>query len=291
MVDSLTSRFCVIGHPIGHSLSPQIHTRVFRHFNLDFSYTAEDVPPSGLEAFVDAARFGGRPGFNVTIPHKQTILPFLDKLDTLPQRIGAVNTVVNQNGVLIGYNTDVQGFAHALQMSNWIPAKPVVIMGAGGAARAAMEALAFKSIRTVNIVDIDQKKVKLFKSHFEKLHPDLKINVGTLNSPVFKRILKKANLFINATPVGMWPNVADSPLDPSLLPKTCTVFDMVPKPVSTALIKRARILGMKAIPGIRMLVAQAFESDALFLKRPIPETLFNDVEDDLLAELEEHVRT
>jgi len=288
MPENLEKKFCVIGHPIGHSLSPAIHNTVFRHFGLDFSYSAEDVPPEALEKFTEEARSGRRPGFNVTIPHKQTVIPLLDGLDSLSERIGAVNTVVNKSGRMIGHNTDVSGFAFSLINAGWVPENPVFLLGAGGAARAALEGLASMEVKTVFATDTQADRLHEFKRHFKSVHENMEIIVDTSNSLLFNKFLNEAKLFINATPVGMWPKIGESPLDPSLLPGDCMVYDMVPKPVTTSLLGRARTLGMKTIPGIRMLVAQALKSDSLYLNRDIPDILFEQVERELLEELEHH---
>jgi shikimate dehydrogenase len=287
MADSLKKKYCVIGHPIGHSLSPQIHGMVFRFFGLDLEYTALDVPPENLENFIKESRSLKRPGFNVTIPHKQTIIPFLDELDPLSERISAVNTVVNRTGRLIGYNTDVPGFATSLKSAGWKPGGQAFILGAGGAARAVIEALVSLKVKHIMVSDILPERLVDFQRHFHEIHPGISIVVSTQDRPEFSDFIKKVSLFVNATPVGMWPNTETMPLDPSILPRRSTVFDLVPKPVHTLFLKKAKSLGLNIIPGIHMLIAQALESDTLYLNKPVPYSLHLTVERQLSLFLKE----
>lgn len=288
MTESLKKQFCVIGDPIGQSLSPQIHGEVFRQLGLDFEYTAVRVAPESLSDFIAEAKRESRPGFNVTIPHKQAILPLLDNLDPLSSRVGAVNTVVNKQSILFGYNTDVQGCIFSLKYAHWKPKDIVIVLGAGGAARAAVEALVHLETKKVCISDVFIDRAFKIQSHFEQVYPKLEIYVSTIDSPDFNKFIQRANLLINATPVGMWPNVDSIPIDPSRFPKEAIIFDMVPKPVRTLLIRQSEILGMKTIPGIRMLIAQALESDSFYLNRDIPISLYQTIETSLAVYLEEH---
>jgi shikimate dehydrogenase len=287
MADLLEKKYCVIGHPIGHSLSPQIHGTVFRFFGLDLEYDAVDVPPDHLAGFVHDSRIGKRPGFNVTIPHKQSIIPLLDETDALSGRIGAVNTVVLQKDRLIGYNTDVQGAVVSLKNSGLKAGGSAFILGAGGAARAALEALAMLKISEVMISDLLADRLSDFKEQFQRLHSNMAIHVSSTDSQELIGFVKSVSLFINATPVGMWPKTEFMPFDPSLLSRDAIVFDLVPRPVHTLLLKKSSELGMKTVPGIQMLIAQALESDHLYLNRPIPASLHHTIEQDLSRFLEE----
>jgi shikimate dehydrogenase len=286
MAETLEKEFCVIGHPIGHSFSPQIHGLVFRFFSLDLEYSAVDVPPENLENFVLQSRLLKRPGFNVTIPHKQAIIPLLDDMDPLSSRIGAVNTVVLKDKKLVGYNTDVLGFKASLRSSGWNSKGPVTILGAGGAARAVIEALSMLNVAQIMASDIQSEKLSEFQRHFQSLHPEMEIRVSTKDSQEFVDFIGKCSLFVNATPVGMWPEVESVPLDPAILQPGSTVFDLVPKPFHTLLLKKAKYLGMNIIPGIHMLIAQALESDKLFLNRDVPSSLYLSVERELRTFLE-----
>ncbi len=282
--------YCVIGHPIGHTLSPLIHETVFRHFGLDHRYEAVHVLPGGLADFVRASRRSGRPGFNVTLPHKETIVPLLDETDTLASSIGAVNTVVRRSRRLVGYNTDVQGFAFSLKASGWEPSGPALVLGAGGAARAVLEALASMGVPETAVSDRIADKASALAAHVEKRHPRMRVVPVPPHSDAFWSAAARTHLFVNATPVGMWPRTEDIPFEPDRLNDRTMVFDLVPKPIRTEFLKRAESLGLRTIPGIRMLVAQALEADALFLRRTIPDSLYASVERNVTALEKESLR-
>lgn len=290
MNESLKKQFCVIGDPIGHSLSPQIHGMVFRHLGLDYDYIAVHIRKEELADFIYKSKINSRPGFNVTIPHKQNIIPFLDELDPFASRIGAVNTVINRDGKLKGYNTDVPGFLFALSNNGWAPKGPVVILGAGGASRAAFEALASTGVKTITISDVISERLFEYKRHFKQLHPDVVIIVSTKDRLELKTFIENADLLVNATPVGMWPKIDEIPIEPGWLSGTITVFDMVPRPIVTELIRTANSKGLKTIPGLHMLIEQAIESDRLYLNRNIPRILFNSIETELHDQLEENAK-
>jgi shikimate dehydrogenase len=269
--------YCVIGDPIEHSLSPNIHKFVFQNLGLGLDYNKVHVKPSDLKTFIAESRDTSRPGFNVTIPHKETIIPFLDEMDILASRIGAVNTIVNRKNKLIGYNTDVYGCRIALENGGWKTGKKVVLLGAGGAARAVIQALHLMHVSQVILYDLIPERCNDLKQNFGK-YQSLSITIGSSNNEDLQNQLKDADLLINATPVGMWPNVNQSPLpDLSWLSSNATVFDLVPKPVHTNLLKKASARGMKTIPGLSMLIAQALAADEIWLQKKLPNHLFNQV--------------
>lgn len=269
--------YCVIGDPIEHSLSPNIHHIVFQNLNLELDYEKIHVKPGDLETFVAESRNTARPGFNITIPHKEAIIPYLDEMDTLASRIGAVNTVVNRNNRFIGYNTDVYGCRTALEHGGWKTGKKVILLGAGGAARAVIQALHLMHVSQVVLYDLIPERCIALKQNFGK-YQSLSITIGSLSNEELKKQLNDADLLINATPIGMWPNVDQMPLpDLSWLSSNSTVFDLVPKPVHTSLLKKARTRGIKTIPGLSMLVAQALAADEIWLQKKLPNHLFEKV--------------
>jgi shikimate dehydrogenase len=288
MPEEMTRDFCVIGDPIGHSLSPLIHNFIFKSLDLDFSYAAVRVSPGDLGRFVEESRRSGRPGFNVTIPHKQAVIPFLDRLDATAERVGAVNTVHRTGRRLTGFNTDVHGCRTALIRSGWKADQGgVVLLGAGGAARAAVEALASFGVRKVLLYEIDAPRAERFISDF-RASGDMAVTALTSNEDLEKGIQDSA-LLINATPVGMWPHVDQSPV-PSAewIPPTARVFDMVPNPVETLLLRQAASRGASTISGLVMLTAQAVAAEELWLARSLPETLNEDVLTHCLKFMEAH---
>jgi shikimate dehydrogenase len=288
MNDVAAQKFCVIGDPIGHSLSPLIHRYVFLTLGLNGSYESVLVRPSELRRFVEDAKRSRLQGFNVTIPHKQAVIPLLDRLDSTAGRIGAVNTVQRSGDRLTGYNTDVHGCRSALQRAGYRPAgKAVVLFGAGGAARAAAEALASLGITTLHLIEIDRPRMDRFKT-------DIESSLGITVMPAasgngLRSILEGAELIVNATPVGMWPRTDQSPIpDPEWIASSSLVFDMVPNPAETLLLRQAKSRGAAALSGLVMLVAQAIAADEIWLGRLLPETLHADVLTHCLENMEAH---
>ncbi len=266
--------FCVIGDPIGHTLSPLIHAAVFKQLGVSMDYEAVRVAPDRLAGFVEESRRSRRPGFNVTIPHKQTVIPFLDGTHGDASRIGAVNTVAAADGKLTGYNTDVDGCRAALSRGGWDSgAGDVLLLGAGGAGRAAVRALSLEGLKKLSVFETDISRAESLKTG---LAAPLGMEMEILSSAdALEAAVRNSGLLINATPVGLWPAVGSSPLpDPGWLSPSGLVFDMVPNPVETRLLREARLRGCRTVPGIVMLVAQALAADAVWLGRSMPDGLF-----------------
>ncbi len=271
----LSRTFCVIGDPIGHSLSPLIHAEVFRRLGVQMEYEAVRVAPDRLAAFVEESRRTRRPGFNVTIPHKQAVIPFLDGTHGDASRIGAVNTVAAAGGNLTGYNTDVNGCRAALARGGWDPSSGgVVMLGAGGAGRAAVRALSLEGLNRLSVFETDISRAESLKTG---LAEPLGLKMEILSAADdLEAAVRDSGLLINATPVGMWPAVDASPLpDPGWLSRSGLVLDMVPNPVETRLLREARFRGCRTVPGVVMLVAQALAADAVWLGRSMPDGLFD----------------
>jgi shikimate dehydrogenase len=280
--------FCVIGDPIGHTLSPLIHAAVFESLGVSMGYEAVRVSPEALAGFVQDARRDGRPGFNVTIPHKQAVIPFLDGTHGDAALIGAVNTVAASDGRLTGYNTDVEGCRAALMRGGWEPGSGgVVMLGAGGAGRAAVRALSLSGLKKLVVFEIDRVRAENLKAG---LASPLGIDMEIIPSAVaLETAVRTAGLLINATPAGMWPHTDASPLtDPGWLSPAGLVFDMVPNPVETRLLRDARLRGCRTVPGIVMLVAQALAADAIWLGRSMPPALFETTLTRCIQHLEAH---
>jgi len=239
-----------------------MHNAAFRELGLDYLYAPFPVKKAELGKTVAGMRALNVSGFNVTLPHKVAIIPFLDKLDSLAQNIGAVNTVVNKGGVLTGYNTDATGFLQALKENGVEPkAKKMVIIGAGGAARAICFILAQNEASLIILnrqAELDWAKELALR--LSQLFPKAKAMV--LNDKNLATALKGADVLINATSVGMKPNHKESPVPARLLKRGLVVFDIVYNPPKTRLLKEAEAAGAQTISGIDMLVWQgalAFE--------------------------------
>ena len=258
------TRLCgLIGDPVEHSMSPVMHNTAFREIGIDYVYVPFRVKQEELGEAIEGMRALNIRGLNVTIPHKVAVLQFLDELDPLAEKIGAVNTIVNDDGVLTGYNTDASGFLQALLERGIEPeGKNIVILGAGGASRAISFILADRGAQLVilnRLLELDWAKdlasriSQLFTKEVEALE---------LKKENLVRALEKADILVNATSVGMSPNVDQTPVSSDLLRPDLVVFDIVYNPIQTRLLREAETVGAETIGGIDMLVWQgvlAFE--------------------------------
>ncbi|MBU4405974.1 MAG: shikimate dehydrogenase [Candidatus Altiarchaeota archaeon] len=261
----------VIGHPIEHSLSPVMHRAALKELGLDYHYDKFEVKPEELENFVSDARENFL-GFNVTVPHKVGIIKFLDNLSKEAELIGAVNTVKFENSSAKGYNTDGLGALRALEEAGQqANGKKVLILGAGGASRAISFQLAMEGAE-ISICDkAGDKAEELAAEIMKKLNKDVRI----LDFPI-KEKLDDFDILINATPVGMSPNIDNSPLPREFLNPSLTVMDIVYNPLETKLLNEAKEAGCKTVNGTGMLVNQGAESLRIWLGVEAPvETMRN----------------
>ncbi len=263
MISGKTKVCGIIGDPIEHTMSPVMHNAAFKNMGLDYVYLPFRVKPEELGKAIGGMRALNIRGLNVTIPHKVAVIQFLDELDPLADKIGAVNTIMNDNGVLRGYNTDATGFLQALRERGVEPkGKSVVILGAGGASRAISFILAERGAHIVilnRLLELDWAKelasriLQTFAKEVEALE---------LNRKNLAKALEKADILVNATSVGMSPNVSETPVTPDLLRPNLVVYDIVYNPIKTRLQREAEVAEATVISGLDMLVWQgalAFE--------------------------------
>ena len=260
--------FGILGYPVGHSLSPQMYRSAFDAAGLkNYNYILLPVQPDKLSSAVEGLKALDFRGVNVTIPHKTNIIKFIDALDADAMIIGAVNTVVNDGGILTGYNTDVAGFLAALAEKNFrIEGSNAVILGAGGAARAVLWGLCKKRASYITIGARNQQKADALAKDF--------ISYGRVegfdwNSDDFKEILRwGADIVINTTPLGMFPHVDDMPpVDLSRLTKDTLIYDIIYTPVETKFLRTAKELGLPTLGGLSMLLLQGKESFRLYTRQ------------------------
>ena len=252
------SRICgIIGDPIEHSMSPVMHNAAFDKLGLNYLYVPFRVKKEKLGKAIAGMRALNIRGLSVTIPHKVAVIPFLDKLDPLAKKIGAVNTIINDDGVLTGYNTDATGFLQALLERRIEPkGKKVVILGAGGASRAISFILAERGAHLVilnRLLELDwaEELASRISQVFKK-----EVKALELNEKNLAKVLAKADILVNATSVGMSPNIDETPVSPDLLRPSLTVFDIVYNPIKTRLLREAEAAGAETISGVDMLVWQ-----------------------------------
>lgn len=256
----------LVGYPLGHSVSPAMHNAAFKELNIDYEYVPFEVDQHDLSQAISGFRALHIAGFNVTVPHKETILPQLDEITKLAEVIGAVNTVQNQEGTLIGYNTDGPGFLDSLREdASFEPkGKEVVVLGAGGASRAVSIMLAETGVKSLVIADLDESKAKLLA---EQIGSFSKINCrhARLDSQELNGAIASADLLVNTTPVGMSPKIEFSPLPAAAeLNKKTLVYDLVYNPAETKLLKEAKSRGCKTCSGLGMLIRQGALAFTIF---------------------------
>lgn len=265
----MTKRAGVIGHPLGHSISPALFAVAFEAAGIDATYEAWETPPDTLEGRVNSLRGGDFLGANVTVPHKTDIVPLLDETDDVASKARAVNTVVHREGKLIGYNTDVAGFARSLREDAGFDAKAkaTMVLGSGGAARAVALALVEAGARVIYVVARQPRKLERTVLDLKPLTPaGTTISWAYWGDGSFLRSLAEADLLVNCTPVGTTGSEsAGKPvIDPELIQPKTTVFDLVYNPLETPLVAAAKSRGAKAYSGLGMLVYQAAESFRLW---------------------------
>ncbi len=250
MIDSQTKVYGIVGNPVDHSLSPIIHNQAFKRAGLNAAYLA--FPVEDLEDAVKGIRGLGVRGVSVTIPFKTRIITFLDELDPAARRIRAVNTVVNEGGRLIGYNTDWCGAVEALEENLHLNGKLVLLLGAGGAARAVGFGLKERGTRL------------MISNRSPDRGQELARDLGCLYTP-FPSINKdEIDVVVNATPVGMLWQPDESPFPRRDLKKRMTVMDLVYRPLRTRLLQEAEEEGCRTINGLEMLIRQAAEQILLW---------------------------
>jgi len=259
----------IIGDPIEHTMSPVMHNAAFKKLGIDYVYLPFQVRKEELDKAVAGVRALNLRGLNVTIPHKVTIIPFLDRLDPLAEKTGAINTIVNDDGVLTGYNTDATGFLQALLERGIKPeGKSVVILGAGGASRAISFVLAE---RGVNLAILNRNLTRAEElAHRVSQVFNREVNALTLNEENLARALASAEILVNTTSVGMFSDIDGTPVPAKLLKKGQIVFDIVYNPIKTRLLREAEEAGASTISGLDMLVWQGALAFKIWTGREAP---------------------
>ena len=261
----MTRLFGVIGHPIGHSLSPAMHTAAFEALRCDALYPSFEVPPRFLKPILRALILAGVEGLNVTVPLKEAVLPLMDRLHPTARAMGAVNTIVVRGRRTIGYNTDGVGFVRAVKELGWRPrATCAVVLGAGGAARAVAWELSRVAGSCITIANRHAARARQLARWLSRQRPRACVCTVPLN----RVSLGEADLLVNATTVGMRAD-DDVLVDPRRLHPGLLVYDVVYHR-ETLLVQAARRRGCVAANGLSMLLYQGAESLRLWLHRAPP---------------------
>ena len=247
----MAKSFAVIGDPIDHSLSPNIHSAAFRELNLDSSYIGYRIPKGELESGIEGLKKIKITGFNVTIPHKIEMMKYLDKMDESCSVIGAVNTVVNNEGVLKGYNTDMDGFLEPLKKRNIsIQDKKILLIGAGGAARAIIAGMSKEKAERVDIANRTTKNAEKLSEFATRI--ELSTNVKKIEEI---KNLQNYDIIINSTSLGLKNEL--SPISFEQINQDSVIYDIVYSPMNTDFIKKAKDKKLEVIYGYEMLLGQA----------------------------------
>jgi shikimate dehydrogenase len=260
VINADTQICCLIGDPVEHSLSSLIHNAGYQALSINYAYVSFRV--KDIKQAIDGIRGLGIRGASITIPHKTSAIKYLDRLDPLAEKIGAVNTIVNDDGVLTGYNTDGDGALQALEEVTTLSAKKTVLIGGGGAASAIAVGLKAKGVKLVVLNRTEAKASNLAK----------KVNASGFGGLNRLSEITSADILINATPVGMLPKTDQSIILKELLHDGLTVFDIVYNPKETRLLIEARERGCNIVYGYKMFLYQAARQFELFtgLKAPLP---------------------
>ena len=269
----------LIGYPVAHSLSPGMQQAAFEEYGIEARYVLWETPPDTLPARIETLRTPEIIGANVTIPHKAKALALVDECDTLAARVGALNTIVNRDGRLTGYNTDVQGFIRALaeragHLLSDEKDRRAVIAGTGGAARAAAVGLLENGFDELLLLGRTEAHLVKLQHDLQRIAAlsgsDARIRARRFGSSDLAALCARTDLLVNATPVGLHESDAPLPVDVTLVPTTAVVIDMIFNPPETPLLRAAAAHGCQAINGLPMLLYQGAQAFELWTGRDAP---------------------
>lgn len=258
-IDWNTNLYGLIGNPISKSLSPKIHNYFFRVNKINSVYLAFNIKEKDLGKALKSLKLLNIKGFNVTVPHKIKIMDYMDEVTKEAEILGAVNTVINISGKLIGDNTDGKGFIESLKQEGIkLEGKNILIIGAGGAAHAISLSLAMNGVNKIYILNRSIDNALFLKERLETRFKDLIVDYDTIEN--FNLDISDIDIVINCTSVGMYPQIQSTPINLEGFKKSVIICDIVYKPLKTKMLKNAEKLGFKTIDGLGMLVNQAILS-------------------------------
>lgn len=278
-INGKTGLLCLIGDPVEHSLSPMMHNLSFERLGLNCVYLAFRVTKERLETVVEGFRAIGVRGFNVTTPLKKAIVVFLDKLNPNAAKIGAVNTVLNDHGEFIGFNTDGLGVVRALESRGLkIDGLNIVLIGAGSAGRA----IAYAFSETPCSLTILNRTAEKARSLAEELSEGLaEVSWKPLTMDSLAECVPRADILVNATSIGMKPMDMETPVPKRFLRRGMVVFDIVYNPLETRLLKEAKKVGALTLDGLEMLLHQGIEAFKIWFGLEPPKELLKKAFDDV----------
>lgn len=266
----MTKKVGLIGYPVAHSVSPAMHNAAFAELGLDWHYELLPTPPDQLAGRIQSLASDGYVGANVTVPHKQTVVSLLKYVALAARGIGAVNTILIEDDRMEGHNTDAAGFILDLEAHDVFPAKKhVLVLGAGGSAHAVVLGLANRGATVTVVARRDNAAWQLRENVRKGVSYNYDVRVQSLSS--LQKSLDEADIIVNCTPVGMWPDVDVSPLpDDALIRSDSVVYDLVYRPAHTRFMRQAEAAGARAIGGLGMLVYQGAAAFELWTGQTAP---------------------
>ena len=270
--DNEVNFYGLIGEKLSHSISPKIHNMIFETLNVNDSYRLFEIPKENIGNLREALKTLTIRGVNVTIPYKEKVIEYLDEISKEAKNIGAVNTIFNKSGKLIGYNTDYYGFKYMLEDKNInVKGKKVTVLGTGGASKAVLTYLLDSHVSEILLVS--RKKKDLYKNE-EKIkvieYKDLKGVLG--------------DIIINTTPVGMYPKMQDSPVTLEIIKNYDVLVDLIYNPLETEFIKLGKENNKITCSGLMMLVGQAVKAEEIWQHKAIDKKVIIDIYNKLIKE-------
>ncbi len=282
----MTKRIFLIGHPVGHSVSPAFQQAALDHLSIDARYEAMDVPESAVSEAVGSLRNVDVLGANVTVPHKEAVIPFLDEVTQEARLIGAVNTIENRSGKLVGHNTDARGFLASLrEEANFDPrGKAALMLGAGGSAKAVAIALAGEGVENIVVANRTLERAEALAESIRPL--GVPATAAPLSDDSLREAAARSRLIVNCTSLGMTggPGEGQTPIGADVIPPYALVCDLVYNPRVTPLLRAAESAGARALGGLPMLVYQGAAAFEIWTGREAPvKVMFKAAEEALAA--------
>lgn len=271
IISGTTRIYGIIGYPVEHSFSPRMHNAAFSELKMDARYLAFPVKPEQVQQALEGIRVLNISGINVTVPHKSSVIPYLDEVTPLAQKLGAVNTILNVDGRLSGTNTDISGFVRSLGALKFSPKnKNVAVLGAGGSARAVLAGLADAGASRILIHNRTAGHAESLVTEFSHNFPETQLTAVSLQTVQDSNL----DLLVNTTTVGMESD--ESPLDLSQCVKIEHVLDLIYSPAKTRLLRQAEELGIPAVNGSGMLLYQGCDAFTFWTGKPAPENVMRE---------------
>jgi len=272
LITGTTKLLGVIGDPVEHSLSPVMHNRAIASLGVDYVYLPLPIKPEDLAVAIAGFEAIGLVGFNITIPHKQAIMPLLSEVSDIAQGVGAVNTVYRTDSGWWGTNTDVAGFISPLQALNrdWSQTK-VVVLGYGGAARAVVVGCAQLGCTKIHVIGRNPQKLSQFQQSWESTTLPVSINIHLWQQ--LPELISQADLLVNTTPVGMYPDIDRSPVEEATIQRLSAkaiAYDLIYTPSTTKFLQQAQQQGAVTLNGLEMLVQQGAAALKIWLGQTPP---------------------